>query len=137
MRERLESMKCGVVCAAILALLCATQLPAQRGRRATASTVSAPPLKGVTLSFHGAVKEVTKKLILLQADDKQLMTFRRTSKTKFVDGDQNIKGNEVDLDSLATVDVVEDNDLKLMALTVRLDPSQKKPRGLITRQDKQ
>jgi hypothetical protein len=119
---------------AIVALLCAISLPAQRGRRGAAtSTVSAPPLKGVTISFHGTVKEVTKKEILLQADDQQLMTFRRTSKTKFVDGDQNIKGNEVDLDSPATVDVVEDNDLKLLALTVKLDPSQKKPRGLIAR----
>jgi hypothetical protein len=127
-------MRCGAAYVAILALLCAPQVAAQRGRRtAAAPTANTPPLKGVTLSFHGTVKEVTKKLILLQADDNQLMTFRRTSKTKFVDGDQKIKGNEVDLDSTATIDVVEDNDLKLMALTVRLDPSQKKPRTLITR----
>jgi hypothetical protein len=127
-------MRRGAVGVAIVALLGATQLPAQRGRRgAASSTMNAPPLKGVTISFHGTVKEVTKKLMLLQADDNQLMTFRCTSKTKFFDGDQNIKGNEVDLDSAATVDVVEDNDLKFLALTVRLDPSQKKPHGLITR----
>jgi len=79
---------------AILALLCATRLPAQRSRHGAAtSTISPPPLKGVTISFHGTVKEVSKKVVLLQADDDQLMTFRRTSKTKFVDGDQNVKGN--------------------------------------------
>jgi hypothetical protein len=121
-------------CVAMLALLCATQLPAQRSRRGAAgSTVVAAPLKGVTISFHGTVKEVTKKVILLQADDTQIMTFRRNKKTLFVDGAENIKGNEVDLDSPATVDVVEDNDLKFLALTVKLDPIQKKPRELITR----
>jgi hypothetical protein len=128
-------MRSGAMCVAILALLCATRLPAQRAGRmgAAPANVIGPPVKGVTLSFHGTVKEVKKKLILLQTDDNRLMTFRRTSKTKFVDGDHNIKGNEVDLDSTATVDVVEDIDLKFLALTVTLDASQKKPRGLITR----
>lgn len=126
-------MRRGVVYAAILILFCANHLCAQRGRRGATSTVVAAPLKGVTISFHGTVKEVTKKVILLQADDNQLMTFRRTSKTKFVDGSENIKGNEVDLDSPATVDVVEDNDLKFLALTVKLDPIEKKPRTLVTR----
>jgi hypothetical protein len=127
-------MRNDVAFAAILVLLCATPILAQHGRRAaTTSTPVAAPLKGVTISFHGTVKEISKNVILLQADDTQLMTIRRTKKTKFVDGDQSIKGEEVDLDSLATVDVVEDNDLKFLALTVKLDPVEKKPRTLITR----
>ncbi len=128
-------MRRGVVPAAVLVLLCPILTHAQRGRRgATGSTVSAPPLKGVVISFHGTLKELSKKTILLQTDDNQIVTLRRTGKTKFLDNDQPVKADDVDLDDKVTIDATEDNDLKLLATTVRRDPAPpRKEPALVTR----
>ena len=100
----------------------------QRGRRigSAGSTIAAPPMKGVVISVRGKLKELTKKTIMIQGDDNQIMTVRRSSKTKFLSNDKEIKPFEIDLDSTVAIDVTEDNDLKLMAITVRVDPTQRK-----------
>jgi hypothetical protein len=103
-------------------------LVAQRSRRggSPGTTINAPPMKGVVISVRGKLQELAKKKIVIQADDNQIMTIRRSSKTKFLINDKEIKPFEVDLGSTVSIDVTEDNDLKLTALAVRVDPSEKK-----------
>jgi len=69
------------------------------------------------------------------SDDNKLMTMRRSSKTKFLSGDQEIKAKDVSVDDKVTIDAVEDNDLKFLAVAVRLDAVQppKKEKTLIAR----
>ena len=106
------------------------ELDAQRGRRGggtTAGGAQAPsPLHGVVIAVHGKLKDLTKKSIVVLADDNKFMTLRRTSKTKFYREGKQIKPFEIDLESLVTVDVSEDTDLKFLALTVKAEPTEKK-----------
>ena len=113
----------------LLLVLCTSQLDAQRGRRGGTPPDGArapTPLRGVVISFHGKLKDMKKKSIAVLADDDKLMTFRRTSKTKFYRGDKEIKSFEIDLESVVTVDVSEDTDLKFLALAVKAEPKEKK-----------
>ena len=117
--------------AALLFLMACLPAPAQYGRRSagrsTAGRAGNPtPIKGVYITFHGKLKDLTKKSILLEDDKGQIMTFRRDKKTKFTEGDTAIKSSDIDLESLVTVNASEDNDLKLIAASVVLDPNQKK-----------
>jgi hypothetical protein len=121
------------VAAAVLLFLSPLLVHAQRGRRPTTS-ITAPPLKGVVISFHGTLKELSKKTILLQTEDNQLVTLRRSSKTKFVNHDGPIRADDVDADDTVTIDATEDNDLKLLATSVRLDaPAPRKDPALVPR----
>lgn len=115
-------------------LLCPAIAEAQRMRRSANGTASPLPLKGVVISFHGVLKELSKKTILLQTDDQQLVTLRRSSKTKFLRQDQEIKADDFDLDDKVTIDATEDNDLKFLAMAVHMDPGPpKKEPALVTR----
>jgi len=113
----------------ILLALCVLPLAAQHGRRggSTAAAASPLPIKGVTVTSRGTLKQLNKKVILIEAEDNRLMNFRRSGKTKFWHGDQEIKPSDIDLESQVTVDAVEDNDLKLLAVNVRLISPQKSP----------
>jgi hypothetical protein len=129
-------MQHGKVLAAVLVLLCPLLSNGQRMGRTgvprSGGSVSAPPIKGVVISVSGKVKEIAKKQIMIQADDGQIMTFRRTSKTQFQCDGQKIKPTDIDLETPVTVDASEDNDLKLMALVVKAQLPEKK-RPLATR----
>lgn len=101
-----------------------------RGRRGGGTTTSSPvPLKGLVVTFHGALKKLNKKELLMQSDDNQLLTMRCTRKTKYLDADGEIKPSEIDLESRVAVDASEDNDLKLMALKVTVEGTRKKALG--------
>jgi len=117
-------------CALLIAslLLGAVCLSAQHGRRggAAGSSVSAPPLKGITITARGVLKQLSKKEIMIHTDENQMMTFRRSGKTRFLRDGHDAKPTDFDLESIVTVDAVEDNDLKLLAIAVRADSSQKK-----------
>jgi hypothetical protein len=119
---------------ALIAVVC--PLSAQHRRAAgNSSTVSPAPLKDVIISFHGTLAELSKKDIQLVSDDNKLMIMRRSSKTKFLSGDQELKAKDVDVDDKVTIDAVEDNDMKFLAVAVHLDAVQppKKDRTLIAR----
>lgn len=114
------------------AILFPPHAEAQRGGRAPGSTVIAAPMKGVVVTAHGKLKEITKKQIVLGFDDGALTFFRRTSKTKFVENDQPLKEYEFELESVVTVEAGEDYDLKLVALVVKMD-KRAPPKPLKTR----
>lgn len=97
-----------------------------RGRRGSSSRVPTHPeaYKGVVITFHGALKKLTKKeLIIESADNHELLTFRRNKNTKFLNGDVEIKPTDVDLESQVTIDASEDVDLKLMAMSINVTPA--------------
>jgi len=93
----------------------------------SSSTGNAPALKGLVVTFHGALKKLTKKEILIQSDDNQLLTFRCSKKTKFLGAEGEVKPTDIDLESPVTISASEDVDLKLMAISVKADPVKKKP----------
>ena|SRR5579885_3368850 len=117
----------------VLPLLLCALLPAveaqYRGRRSAAGTATSTPLplKGLSVTFQGTVKKLTKKELLLESDDNRLLTMRCSKKTKFRDNDDGeIKWSEVDLESRVSVEASEDNDLKLLALSVKVESAPKK-----------
>lgn len=105
-------------------------LPLLQGQRRSVapSSVYKPPAayKGVVVTFHGVLKKLTKKEILLQSDDNQLLTLRCDRKTKFHDPDGEIKRSDIDLESQVSIDASEDVDLKLLAINVKVDAAKKK-----------
>ncbi len=74
--------------------------------------------KGLIVTFHGSLKKMTKKEILIQSDDHQLLTIRRNRETKFTKDNQEIKAYAIDLETPLTIDVRQDVDLKLIAVNV-------------------
>jgi hypothetical protein len=98
-----------------------------RGRRGnpSAGAVHPEPYKGV-VTFHGKLKKLTKKEILIEsADNHELLTFRRNKATKFLDNGAEVKAADIDLESAVSIDAAEDVDLKLMAISLNARPSQK------------
>ena len=122
-------LRIAFVAIAVIAL-CASTLDAQRGRRGGGSAASgsrAPtPLRGVVIDVHGKLKSLNKKSIVVLSDDDKLMTLRRSSKTKFYRDGKEIEPFEIDIESVVTVDVSEDTDLKFLALAVKADSKEKK-----------
>lgn len=83
--------------------------------------------RGVIVSFHGIVKKLTKKEILLQQEGgDQLMTIRCSKKTKYFANGKEVKLTDIDLDSAVIVDATEDTDWKMVALDVRVERDAKK-----------
>ena len=111
-----------------LVLLIAATLSAQRyprSRGVANSTSPLPAYKGLTATFHGVLKELNKKEIVIQNDEEQTVSIRRGSKTRFFKDDKEIKPKDLETETLVTVDASEDNDLKPTALKVTVDPNQK------------
>jgi hypothetical protein len=93
-----------------------------RGRRGPANaTARAGGIQGLVVTFRGSLKKLTKKELLIQSDENQLMTIRCSGKTKFLDKDNKaIKPSDIDLETVVSVDASEDLDSKLMAVMVRV-----------------
>ncbi len=107
-------------------LCCGADAQYGRMRRATGTSSGPQPYTGLVVTLHGSVKKLTKNEILIQSDDNKLVTLRCSKKTKFSDADGEIKRTAIDLESKVTIDAQEDNDIKLMALTVKVDVANKK-----------
>jgi hypothetical protein len=98
-----------------------------RARRGGSSTTPAnlSAYKGVAGSFHGTLKDLNKKEIMIETDDHQSVSIRRSGKTKFLKGPQPIKPSEIDMETTVTIDASEDVDLKLTAISVTVDTPKK------------
>jgi hypothetical protein len=128
-------MKCARTFAVMLAGLLGLLLPAlshaqygrvRRGTTPAGSPVNSGPYKDMAGEFHGKVKVLNKKEITIQNDENQMVTMRRTGKTKFYKDDKEIKATDIDLETPITIEAKEDTDIKLLALKVTVDPPQKK-----------
>jgi hypothetical protein len=110
-----------------LGVLLAALLPAQyypRTRRSIPGTPN-PGAYNVAGSFHGKLKELTGKEIMIETDDDQIVSIHRARKTKFLKGTQSIKASDIDLETMVTVDASEDVDLSLTAISVTVDTPKK------------
>jgi hypothetical protein len=105
-----------------LSLLLGSAVQGQRQRRApTTPSAHATGIPGLVVTLRGAVKKLTKKEILIESDENQLMTMRVSGKTKFLDKDnKTIKPTDIDLETVVSIDASEDLDTKLMAVNVRV-----------------
>jgi hypothetical protein len=81
--------------------------------------------KDVAGSFHGKLKDLSNKEIMIETADSQILTIHRSRKTKFFKGTQSIKPSEIDIETPITVDATEEVDLSLSALTVTVDTPKK------------
>jgi hypothetical protein len=97
----------------------------QTRRNGAPGTPHPPAYKDVAGSFHGKLKELNSKEILIETDDDQTVSIHRARKTKFLKGKESIKASDIDLETLVTVDASEDADLKLTAVSVTVDPPPK------------
>ena len=105
------------------ALMLAQYYP--RTRRGVIPGTPNPGAYNVAGSFHGKLKELTGKEIMIQTDDDQIVSFHRARKTKFLKGTQSIKASDIDMETLVTVDASEDVDLSLTAVSVTVDTPKK------------
>jgi hypothetical protein len=115
-----------------LALLLGVILPAilsaqsiYRTRRGAPGTPVPPAYKDVAGSFHGKIKELTKKELMLETEGEQTVSMRVSGKTKYYKGNEPIKATDIDMETLVTVDASEDADLKLTAINVIVDVPKK------------
>jgi len=123
-------MRIVVVSIALLALLLSAQLPAQYypRRGPVAATATAGPYNGPAVTFHGTLKALTKKELIVDldksesTDDQQSLTFRFSKKTKFLEKDKSIKPADLAVGAHVTIDATRDGDLKLSALNVLVAP---------------
>jgi hypothetical protein len=105
-------------------------LPAQggyypRSRRGLAPGTPNPGAYNVTGSFHGKLKELSGKEVMIETDEGQTVSIHRSRKTKFLKGTQSIKPSDIDLESMVTVDASEEVDLSLTAVSVTVDMPKK------------
>lgn len=116
----------GIVLPAILLAQYPYPYPYSHTRRVAPGTPVPPAYKDVAGSFHGKLKELSSKEIMIETDDDQTVSIRRSRKTKFLQGKKSIKPSDIDLETPITVDASEDADLKLTAVNVTVDPPPKK-----------
>ncbi len=99
--------------------------PYPQARRSVTPGTPHPPAYNVAGSFHGKLKELSSKEILIETEDDQTVSIHRSRKTKFLKGKESIKSSDIDLETMVTVDASEDVDLKLTAVSVTVDPPPK------------
>ncbi len=113
---------------AVMAVLLPALLLAQyypRTRRGVIPGTPNPGAYNVAGSFHGKLKELSRKEIMIETDDGQVVSIHRSRKTKFLKGTQTIKPSDIDIETPVTVDASEDVDLSLTARSVTVDTPKK------------
>lgn len=121
-------MKPAAFVALSVILLCPFALTAQYRRRGVYSNNGAAtpdPVSGVSVNVQGVLKGLSKKELLVETGEDHTISLRRTSKTKFFREDKQVKADDVALEERVSVEVAQDKDAKLMALTVKLGALEK------------
>lgn len=125
-------MRNGGLLFVLLASLVSLPAPAQtaypypyaypRVRRNTGATpVTSGAHRDLAGTFHGTLKELSNKEIVIQNDDDQTVVIRRSRKTRFLMDDREIKPSAIALNSLVTIEAAEDVDLKPIAISLSID----------------
>jgi hypothetical protein len=113
----------GVMIVVLPAILLAQYYP--RTRRGGVPGTPNPGAYNVAGSFHGKLKELSKKEIMIETEDGQIVSIHRSGKTKFLKGTQSIKASDIDIETPVTVDASEEVDLSLTARSVTVDTPKK------------
>jgi hypothetical protein len=113
----------GVMIVVLPAMLLAQYYP--RTRRGVMPGTPNPGAYNVAGSFHGKLKELSKKEIMIETEDGQIVSIHRSGKTKFLKGTQSIKASDIDIETPVTVDAGEEADLSLTARSVTVDTPKK------------
>jgi len=106
-------------------LLGQTGYPRAQRRASPKSTTAAGAYKGLAGTFHGTLKELSGKEIVIQSNENQTVSIRRSRKTKFLKDDREIKPSEIPLNTPLSIDATEDIDLKTVAISVTVDSPEK------------
>jgi hypothetical protein len=72
--------------------------------------------------FHGKLKQLTDKEIVIENQSNQIVSIRRSRKTKFVQNNALIHPSDIDLDTPIIVEVRQEN-RSLVALNVSVETS--------------
>ncbi len=106
-------------------LLGQTGYPRAQRRASPKSTTTTNVNKGLAGTFHGTLKELSGKEIVIQSNENQTVSIRRSRKTKFLRDDREIKPSEIPLNTPLSIDATEDIDLKPVAISVTVDSPKK------------
>ena len=71
--------------------------------------------------FRGKLKLLNNKEIVIENDSKQMVSIRRSHKTKFLMNHQPIRPSDVDLETPVAVDATESAGVSLLAVKVSVD----------------
>jgi len=71
--------------------------------------------------FRGKLKLLNNKEIVIENDSKQMVSIRRSHKTKFLRNNLQIKPSDIDLETPVTVDTTESASVSLLAVNVNVD----------------
>jgi hypothetical protein len=71
--------------------------------------------------FRGKLMLLNNKEIVIENDSKQMVSIRRSHKTKFLMNNQPIRPSDIDLETPVTVDATEGASVSLLAVNVRVD----------------
>jgi hypothetical protein len=119
---------------AVFLFLVSTLLPAQtaypRYRRGVpgSNIPTTGSYKDLAGTFHGTLKQISNKEIVIRNEEDQDVVIRRSRKTKFLKDDKEIKASAVPANALVTVEAAEDIDLKPIAVSLSVDPPPKPER---------
>jgi hypothetical protein len=80
-------------------------------------------------TFHGTLRSISKKEIVLDLPEDQSITFHISHKTRFVKDTKSIKPSAIAAGALVTVDGKRDLLGNVEAVTVTVDSSKKPPEG--------
>ena len=94
-------------------------------RRSAAGTPATSPNlgahKGLVVTLHGSLRKLSKKEMLIETEEHQLETIRLNKATRYIEGGKEVKRYDIDLDSVVTINVSQDVDLKFLAISVSID----------------
>jgi len=76
--------------------------------------------------FQGKLKQLTNKEIVIENQANQIVSIRRSHRTKFLRNDEPIRPTDIDLDTPVTVEATEESSVNLVALNVSVDTSARK-----------
>jgi hypothetical protein len=77
--------------------------------------------KAAAGTFRGKLKLLSNREIVIENDSKQMVSIRRSHKTKFLMNNQPIRPSDIDLETPVTVDATESASVSLLAVNVRVD----------------
>jgi len=81
--------------------------------------------KAVAGIFQGKLKQLNNKEIAIENESKQMVSIRRSHKTKFLQNNRPIRPSDIDQETPVTIDAREAANVSLLAIKVSVDSPSK------------